>query len=351
MQHTDLALDAARDLVAEGQADEAVDFVRKLLTGQRQDGGAASRKVAEFHNEILLLSGDARDLARKRRLGLTDQQTLDLHSKRLRASLLALIDELEIALAARTLLPPAFEPRAANDFTTLPSANLERIWGRNTLQSLSWLHKAIEASRAVCRVVTPRGLGTGFLIKDGILVTNNHVIPTKEVAEQTVVEFNFQDDASGRIERVYAYCATSETFVTSSVDKLDCTMLKLEPLNGAPPTGFWGNLTLALSPKLEIGQPATIIQHPSGGLKKISLTANEVVNIFDHRLHYMTATMPGSSGAPVFADDWSVIAIHRAGGKLVKNARGDRLFANEGILAGSIAAEPIFASLIGSEII
>lgn len=30
-------------------------------------------------------------------------------------------------------------------------------------------------------------------------------------------------------------------------------------------------------------------------------------------LHYRTDTAPGSSGAPVFNDQWQVVALHRAG--------------------------------------
>lgn len=46
----------------------------------------------------------------------------------------------------------------------------------------------------------------------------------------------------------------------------------------------------------------------------------------------MTDTLPGPSGSPVLNDDWQVIAIHRAGGNLLTNNRGDRMFANGGIL-------------------
>ena len=80
----------------------------------------------------------------------------------------------------------------------------------------------------------------------------------------------------------------------------------------------------------------SIIQHPQGGPKQIAVTANQVVNIFDHRLQYTTDTLPGSSGSPVFNDDWKVVAIHRAGGNLLTNKRGDRRFANEGILLSYI---------------
>jgi hypothetical protein len=51
-----------------------------------------------------------------------------------------------------------------------------------------------------------------------------------------------------------------------------------------------------------------------------------------------TDTLPGSSASPVFNDSWRVVALHHAGGNLVKNARGERLFANEGILMCDVVA-------------
>jgi endonuclease G len=79
-----------------------------------------------------------------------------------------------------------------------------------------------------------------------------------------------------------------------------------------------------------------IIQHPNGGLKRITLTANYVTGTRVPRLHYTTDIMPGSSGSPVFNDQWQVIAIHHAGGKLQVDAGGGTRYVNEGILMSAI---------------
>jgi len=52
---------------------------------------------------------------------------------------------------------------------------------------------------------------------------------------------------------------------------------------------------------------------------RIAITANQVVNVFEHRLQYTTDTLPGSSGSPVFNDAWEVIALHHAGGNMISN--------------------------------
>ncbi|MCK4472915.1 MAG: trypsin-like peptidase domain-containing protein, partial [Anaerolineae bacterium] len=101
----------------------------------------------------------------------------------------------------------------------------------------------------------------------------------------------------------------------------------------------WGHALLNPNADPVPGEHVIIIQHPNGGLKQIVLTANQVVSLWEHRLHYTTDTMPGSSGSPVFNDSWQVIAIHHAGGELQTNAKGDKRFVNEGILMSAIKSD------------
>jgi len=112
---------------------------------------------------------------------------------------------------------------------------------------------------------------------------------------------------------------------------------------------MWGSLDLAFNANsVALADHVTIIQHPMGGPKQICLTDNKVINIFDGKLQYTTDTMPGSSGSPVFNDQWRVVAIHHAGGNLVTNTRGDRVFANQGILIKSILANSEFFRVLSS---
>jgi endonuclease G len=101
-------------------------------------------------------------------------------------------------------------------------------------------------------------------------------------------------------------------------------------------------LVKEVDPKVD--DRVSIIQHPNGGPKQIAVTNNRVINLFEPFLHYMTDTLPGSSGSPVLSDNWRVVAIHHAGGNVRKNTRGDLVWANEGILISSLLGDTNFST-------
>ena len=82
-----------------------------------------------------------------------------------------------------------------------------------------------------------------------------------------------------------------------------------------------------------VGEAVTIVQHPKGQDKQIALNANDVLGLRAQWLFYTTDTEPGSSGSPVFNQDWKVVALHHAGRANAEiNTRGERAEANEGVL-------------------
>jgi V8-like Glu-specific endopeptidase len=57
-----------------------------------------------------------------------------------------------------------------------------------------------------------------------------------------------------------------------------------------------------------------IIQHPNGGVKKVGMVHNIVVNVTDDVIQYRTDTESGSSGSPVFNEQWQVVGLHHRWG-------------------------------------
>ncbi|MBF0198136.1 MAG: DNA/RNA non-specific endonuclease [Planctomycetes bacterium] len=62
-----------------------------------------------------------------------------------------------------------------------------------------------------------------------------------------------------------------------------------------------------------ISEKVNIIQHPGGRPKQLALRDNKVTDLFDEFIHYQADTEPGSSGAPVYNDQWEIVALHHSG--------------------------------------
>jgi endonuclease/exonuclease/phosphatase family metal-dependent hydrolase len=181
---------------------------------------------------------------------------------------------------------------------------LEKIHQKADFLPVGFLRLGVERSRAVCRVVTAGGLGTGFLVGRGVLMTNNHVLETADQAAEAVAEFDFEDGTTTVAVRL----APDQLFLTD-VD-LDFTLVACDdaPIAGVPP------IPLSRDPaSIMHNERVSIIQHPAGRRKEIALHENEVTKVMDKVIHYRTDTEPGSSGSPVFNNRWQLVALHHAG--------------------------------------
>ena len=61
-----------------------------------------------------------------------------------------------------------------------------------------------------------------------------------------------------------------------------------------------------------------------------------MIQVNKPHLHYITDTARGSSDAPVFNDDWQVIALHHAYGGMRRDTYGNNRQVNQGILINAI---------------
>lgn len=211
------------------------------------------------------------------------------------------------------------------------SLALERIMGKSDLVDISYLELGLLAARPVCRIHIvnpfgrPEGYGTGFLVGPNLLLTNNHVLDTAELARKSFIEFEFEQDINGRkkISRSFDL-RPDEVFVTDP--DLDFTLVSVAPVaTEGTELNDYGLLRLVEDTgKVRTGEYVSIIQHPEGGLKHCCLRENEVVDVFDDWLHYLTDTQPGASGSPVFNDQWLVVGLHHSGVPM-KDAQGNIL--------------------------
>src|SRR5207302_10369065 len=111
-----------------------------------------------------------------------------------------------------------------------------------------------------------------------------------------------------------------------SSEALDLAIVAVKPVDrrGRRQISEQGYLVLnGQTGKAGTGDFATIIQHPEGRDKQIAVRNNDIIDIsLADVIIYKSDTAQGSSGSPVFNNEWQLIALHSAG-VAKKNDRGE----------------------------
>lgn len=170
----------------------------------------------------------------------------------------------------------------------------------------SFLEKGVERAQAVCRIVTDDSLGSGFLIATrDFIMTNNHVLDSVAKARVSKAQFDYdEDDLLHEIQ-----FDPDRLFITDR--ELDFTIVACNsqtlPDNIVP-------IQLLQDPEtVTRNERVNIIQHPRGRSKEVSLHDNKVTYVYDKVIRYTADTEGGSSGSPVFNNQWDLVALHHAG--------------------------------------
>jgi DNA/RNA endonuclease G (NUC1)/V8-like Glu-specific endopeptidase len=235
---------------------------------------------------------------------------------------------------------------------------LERIIGQNDLIGVEFLESALQASRSVARVqVKARsgrllGYGSGSMVSPRLFLTNNHVLDAADTAASSQIEFGYEYGPGGVLRTSRVFSLAPDTFFVTD-PALDFTLVAVRKDDALGPLG-WVSLRDDDGAVL-VGEYVNIIQHPNGLPKQLAFRDNQVTDILSDFLHYRSDTEPGSSGSPVFSDQWEMVALHHSGVPR-KNAQGQILarggqvwteemgdtaidwIANEGVRIGRILA-------------
>lgn len=218
-----------------------------------------------------------------------------------------------------------------------PVSVQEKIIGENTLRPVAFLAEGVKVAQSVVyigvRTSEGKSSGTGFMVSPNLLLTNNHVLPSSELAQNAVFRFNYEENFLGEAQTVSEYKGKVGGIFHTNIN-LDYSLVEIE----GKPGEEWGYLPLARR-DVRVNNRVSIIQHPMGQPKQISIQNNFVQYVDKNIIQYVTSTMPGSSGSPVFNDNWEVVALHHAGGNIAEPTTGKKYFRNEGIGMGSILAD------------
>lgn len=213
-----------------------------------------------------------------------------------------------------------YEPSVLKSLSGERRLGAERIQGRSTdFVGVSFIELAKAASGTVGRVIHNNGnpIGSGFMISDSLFLTNNHVILDKSKSKNLQIEFNYEMDYNENPKPVSRFSLDADTFFLSSPEsELDFTIIAIgKKINGQRDLSDFGYCPLLDSDdKHVLSEFVNIIQHPGGDYKQIVIRENRIVTRLENFLHYVADTEEGSSGSPVFNDQWEVIALHHWGG-------------------------------------
>ena len=161
---------------------------------------------------------------------------------------------------------------------------IERVLGTSDLCSINFLERGLRAAASVARLRvrlrdgSGEWFGTGFLVAPNLLMTNHHVLPSSDAASLAVSEFNYQHDLNGveSLRRVYNLMPSTLFFTDAG---LDVTLVDVAPraFDGTPLSEFGFLPLIARSGKSVDGEFVSMIQHPGGQPKQISIRDSQVL--------------------------------------------------------------------------
>lgn len=222
-------------------------------------------------------------------------------------------------LARLSAQAPAPRGRVEAEATDVDVVVLERLIGKDDLIGVEFLVRGAAAARSVARIVVRSGpdlidgFGTGFLVAPGLLLTNNHVLGDAAAATHSQAEFDFSVAADGAPLAPVAFALEPATFFATN-PALDFTVVAVAAQSGSRSLAEFGWTPLIEAEgKVILNELLNIVQHPNGETKQLALRENRLVDLVENFLHYETDTAPGSSGSPVFNDQWEVVGLHHSG--------------------------------------
>ena len=237
--------------------------------------------------------------------------------------------------AARRVAESPLVPSITLATSEHPDIVLERIINNNDFLEIRYLDEGLRAARTVGRIAIrdergrDMGYGTGSLVSPRLLLTNHHVLPDAAAAKRSVVQFNYQDDIDGKPLSPTQLDFDPDTFFVAD-EQRDFALVAIKA-SAEELAEFGFNPLIAAEGKAIVGEYVTIIQHPNGEKKQLVLRDQQIVDVPDDFLHYMADTEPGSSGSPVFNDQWEIVALHHASVRAPTSSGAAKDFVNEGV--------------------
>lgn len=209
---------------------------------------------------------------------------------------------------------------------TIPSNQLEQmIYNYSRFQTIGFLEQGFRISKRICMIKAPSFSASAFWINRSYILTNKHVLENPERVEGAEVWLNYETSSRNKYDFIEKYPLDKRSLIVSK--EFDLAICKVVYEN----TEYLLDFPKIDCGKLELNDIIPIIQHPNGLEKQICIGHNSLKFFDDNCLQYITDTLPGSSGSPVFNSKWQLIGLHRAGSNIASPRSGGYYLRNEGV--------------------
>ena len=292
-------IDRVKEMLADDETEDVIDVLLEFFKPVVK---------TSYYDELIGQAGRLTRLNKRKRQGRMTNETYDVERNVLNDDLVAFIND--AYRKARKLANPTQAPAIGVKLDkTVTEDTKEKIVGKSEFRDVVWLKKGMEACKSVCKIdLADGGSGTGFLLKNNLLLTNFHVLKDADFAAYAKVLFHYEKDLMGEVNS-YAYSLDPNDFFQND-ETLDFALVRIKDREGAPPLSDWGSLSVNMHTVPEYDDLVAIVQHPAGDLKKLAIDRVETVE--GHLVKYKTDTLKGSSGSPVFDANWNVVALHHS---------------------------------------
>lgn len=227
-----------------------------------------------------------------------------------------------------------FDPTAFGE-VTIKEGELETLVSQRAkyVEPVPFMNGLRKSIMGVGRVeLNGEACGTAILVGKNKILTNWHVVRDQKYVEGLTVRFGhfFSDPTTLEPGQVFKI---TKILAYKPPQLLDYALLELE----TDPTteGKFNVITPSENPPYE-DRIVNILHHPRGQPMKLSTQDNWVKAVKGDRVLYLTNTEPGSSGSPVFNDNWELVALHHSGKPVPPSNFPGTTEANEGIIMKAI---------------
>lgn len=215
---------------------------------------------------------------------------------------------------------------AAGDESPLKNLAHERVCDAKTIAAspdyaqIRFLQQGQKVSWAVGRLVNDEGSpgGTAFMISPTLLMTAGHALPDDTAAGEMFVQFDFEVDENGDLRDPTSFALAPELFFhANTAENFDYAVVALGDPAETDATRPEGVCALpSTTRRHHIETFVNIIQHPFDLPKSVVVRENRVLCVPNSFLYYTADVDEGSSGAPVFNDQWQLVGLNRYGTNL-----------------------------------